>query len=152
MGAPMNRHGCNKAVVLMLWFDDKVMLTQRKGKLWKGWYAAVGGKVEPNESIMRAAQRELYEETRMYASLADIEIVDFYQENDFKAFMFEVKYGAYRFSDVKNSEPKKHSPWQLFTIDEALALPKLMPALRNVFLEKKSNLLTKRQVRSKMAI
>ena len=133
----MNRFGTNKAVVILLWFGDKILLTQRRNvPHFKGYWAAVGGSVEPTDTTLaRAASRELQEETDIFVRDIELDIVDCWQENDFKCFIFQTKLSPYRFGDVKNTEPKKHSPWQLFTVQEALKLKPLMPALLEYLLK-----------------
>lgn len=127
----------------MVWFTStidkpKIMLCQRKApcKTFVGWWAAVGGKVDGDECAIQAARREMQEETGMCIIGEDMRLIDCYKEEDFKCFIFEVEIGSYRFNEIKNQEPKKHSPWQLFTVKEALALPNLMPALREILLTK----------------
>jgi len=127
----------------MVWFvnkghEPKLMLCQRKAacKTFVGWWAAVGGKVDMHECAIRAVQREMMEETDVYISRDELVLIDSYQEGNFKCFIFETELGLYRFNDIKNLEPKKHTPWQLFTTQEALALPNLMPALREILLTK----------------
>ena len=134
------KFGTNKkAAALLVWWDGKVMLTQRrKTPYFSGYWAAVGGSVEPNEFVEEAIRREMMEETGVFIPNYDIHLIDCYQEDDFKCFFFEAQMPPYRFKDIKNTEPKKHSPWQLFTIEEALKLPKLMPAIRELLLIKKA--------------
>lgn len=137
-----NRFGCKKAVAIMVWFESSIeppclMLTKRlKVPKFSGWWAAVGGSVEKGEDAIRAAQREMQEETGMYVSRDDLRLIDCYREDDFKCFIFEVTIGRYRFNEIKNTEPKKHSPWQLFTTKAALQLPQLMPAIKEILLTK----------------
>lgn len=138
----MNRHGVKKAVAALVWFTGpfgtRIMLTKRRGtKTFSGWWAAVGGSVEPNEYIERAMVREMQEETAVFVPSYDMHLIGHYQEDDFTCYFFETELQEYRFKDIKNTEPKKHAPWQLFTIDEALKLPKLMPALRELLEQKK---------------
>ena len=133
-----NRYRTNRAVAIMVWFGDKVMLTQRlKTSTFSGWWAAVGGSVEHNEEIIEAARRELFEETHLFILREQLMLTDCYREDEFKCFIFEVRLAAYLFSDVKNTEPDKHSSWQLFTVKEALTLPKLMPAICEILLRKR---------------
>lgn len=115
----------------MIWVGDKIMLCRRKNTdTWRGYWANAGGSVEPtDESLSHAVQRELMEETGYYLNRAEIEIIDCYQEKNFKCFIFEGQIPSYRFQDIKNTEPDKHTEWELFTIEEALKL-KLMPSIR----------------------
>lgn len=72
----------------------------------------------------------------MYVPKGELRLIDSHYEGEFKCFVFETEIGSYRFNEIKNVEPKKHTPWQLFTMKEALALPDLMPALRKILLTK----------------
>ena len=135
-----NRFGTKKAVAIMVWFtnsqDQKfLMLTKRLTvPKFSGWYAAVGGSVEKGECVIRAAQREMIEETEVYVGRDELKLIDCYTEDDFKCFIFEVYMGTYRFNEIKNAEPEKHSPWKLYTSEEALKLPNLMPAVAEILL------------------
>jgi 8-oxo-dGTP pyrophosphatase MutT (NUDIX family) len=124
-----------KSAVISVWFGDKIMLTQRKGENFKGKYAVVGGKVEKDERIIKAAQRELLEETGLYFIDTQIHLLDCYDHERWKCFLFETFSEDYLFSHVKNKEPKKHTPWKLYSIEEALKLD-LMPAIRDYLLTK----------------
>lgn len=135
-----------KSVAVIIWFNGKIMLSQRKGKNFKGKWAVVGGKVEKNEYILRAAQREILEECGLFFLNTEIFLLDSYVDNQWKCFIFEAFRPNYLFMDVKNNEPKKHSAWTLFSISDALKLD-LMPALRE-YLEGK--LLTINQESSKI--
>lgn len=139
----MNKFGTRKAAVVMLWFSkgprstNKIMLSKRlKVPYFSGWWAATGGKVDDGECAIQAAKREVLEETGLYVSAENLSLMDCYVAENFKCFMLETILPMYRFEDVKNTEPSKHSPWQLFTIREALKLPKLMPALQETLLTK----------------
>lgn len=137
-----------KSAAIIVWFAasyldcPKLMLCKRlpSCKRFVGRWGTAGGKVDKGECIIRAAQRELQEEAGIYIGVEDIRLLDSHFEEDFKCFVFETHLGMYRFNDIKNLEPKKHSKWQLFTVDEALSLPTLMPALRKILLTKKQGL------------
>ena len=132
----------------MIWFVDetdkepRLMLTKRRKacKTYVNYYAAVGGGVEQNECAIKAAEREIMEETGFYVPMYGLNLIDCYVEGDLKCFIFQCVIAKYRFKDIKNKEPEKHTKWKLYSVDEALALPKLMPALQEI-------LLTMKQVR-----
>jgi 8-oxo-dGTP pyrophosphatase MutT (NUDIX family) len=134
-----------KAVAVILWFGDKICLTQRlKTKTFSGFWACAGGSVDDtDESITHAAQREILEECghQIFFTRDSLNIVDCYQEGDFKCFVFEGKMGAYRFTDIRNPEPDKHSDWTLFTPKEILKLKNVMPSIKMYI----RNYLTKNQ-------
>ena len=50
-------------VDIIVFFDSKVLLIQRKNDPFKGSFALPGGFVEMNETLKEAANRELLEET-----------------------------------------------------------------------------------------
>lgn len=127
-----------KVVHAMFFFENHIALSKRlKDGFHKGFWQDVGGKVEDGESLMQAIQRETIEETGLYVHPSHFELQDcfIYLERGIKTFLFKVdgeKVG-YLFRDMKNTEPHKHSDWQLFTKNEALKL-KLLPSVRH-FLE-----------------
>jgi 8-oxo-dGTP diphosphatase len=58
-----------KAASACVWRGDEVLLVQR-GKAWgHGYWALPGGKIEPGETAVDAAHRELMEETGVKATL-----------------------------------------------------------------------------------
>lgn len=133
----------SKATAVMMWFrlnDEyapRIMLTRRKApcRSFVGKYAVAGGSVEKDECAILAAKRELLEETGMTRQMYDFKLIDCLVENEFKCFYFEVNLSQYLFKDIKNTEPHKHEPWKLYTIEKALALP-LIPPLRGILLTK----------------
>lgn len=71
------------------------------------------------------------EETGIYLLQSNFEIVDsfIYPERKIKTFIFNVSLEHYHLSQIKNTEPKKHTHWQWFTKKEALKL-NLIPSVR----------------------
>ena len=51
------------AVIAVTWYDGRVLLVRRHNPPNAGLWGFPGGKVEPGESLLRAAERELAEET-----------------------------------------------------------------------------------------
>lgn len=119
----------------MMFFDEYIMLSQRihKKDVFCGYWAAVGGKVETNECVIRAMKREMKEESGLICYTDELHLIDAFHvpEIQTKCFIFAASFPKYRFSDVMNTEPRKHSPWQLFTREEARKL-KLMPLLQQL--------------------
>lgn len=139
----MNRFGTTKGTATMIWFlcktgEPKIMLAKRLApcKTFVGYWAAAGGKVDSDECAISAAQRETQEETGMKIARDQFKLVDCFVEDDFRCFLFEVHLPLHRFNEIKNTEPDKHTPWEIFTVQEALKLPRLMPALRKLLLTK----------------
>ena len=51
--------------------DGQFLLTQRPdGKIYSGYWEFPGGKVEPNESLLHALERELWEELGIHVRQA----------------------------------------------------------------------------------
>ena len=122
-----------KVVHAIMWFGDKIMLAQiLKPGYHKGYWTDPGGKVNDGELIQNALTREVYEETGVFFPNIDYELIDcfVYSERKIKSFLYVIKPGLHRFWEIKNTEPKKQSKWQLFTLEEALKL-KLLPSVRN---------------------
>jgi 8-oxo-dGTP diphosphatase len=62
--------GIIKAASACVWRGDTLLLVQRAAPHGRGLWAFPGGKLEPGESLLQAAQRELLEETGVVAALA----------------------------------------------------------------------------------
>jgi len=61
----------------------RFLLIERKYPPYQGWLSFPGGKVEPHETVLEAARRELYEETALIAErLVFLRTVDLYQEGE----------------------------------------------------------------------
>lgn len=141
----------NKATATLIWFRmnaeyaPKILLTQRSAlcKTFPGWYAVVGGSVEDGECAIDGAIREVWEETGLSRPRNEYFLLDCYTEETFKCFIFELHLSTDFFIQIKNTEPEKHSPWTLYSIEDALKLPKLMPAIEEI-------LLTKQKIYSKL--
>ena len=52
-----------------IWRDSKVLLIKRGKPPGKGLWSFPGGKIEPSETALEAARRELFEETQVRADL-----------------------------------------------------------------------------------
>lgn len=80
--------------MIMVYDDDGNILVQdRKKKDWPG-INFPGGHVEPNETILQSAKRELLEETGLIVEEKDLEECGYYEWNDYNkgiryiAFLF----------------------------------------------------------------
>jgi 8-oxo-dGTP pyrophosphatase MutT (NUDIX family) len=125
-----------RTVACVMWFGDKVALAQRrKTKTFSGYWQVSGGKMEKGESLIEGIQREIKEEMNLFVPYWELEIADVIitDPSTEKCFLFERRVVGEVFKNVKNLEPKKCSPWKLFTITEALALENLMPGLKEYF-------------------
>jgi len=69
----IDRHNFRSATYIFLYKDEKVLLTRRFNTGYKdGQYSTVSGHLEPNESIIECALRELYEEVGVKAKAKDL--------------------------------------------------------------------------------
>lgn len=115
----------------IIWFGDKLMLTERKTKVFNGYMGVVGGKIDAGETVLQGLNREIEEETD-YHCVNPIRLFDCYMvpEYQHKIFVFDASEPKDNFGWIRNVEPQKHTDWQLFTREEALKL-KLVPFLRH---------------------
>lgn len=129
----MNSNNYQKIVQAAIWYNKKILLAKRL-KLGFGLnlWGDPGGKVNENESLLRAITREIKEETGMPMLPCDFEIVDSYcyPDRKLKTFIFEVFFYNEWWKKYlgENPEPEKHSDWQWFSKEEALKLP-LVPSV-----------------------
>lgn len=136
----MNSNNYRKTVNAVLSFNGKILLSKvLKESYHKGFWTNPGGKINKDESLVDAVQREILEETALWLPRVAFQLIDcyIYDERKLKAFVFHVNVPQWglMFKDVKDTEPTKHSPWQLFTPQEALEL-NLMPSVRYFILNK----------------
>jgi 8-oxo-dGTP pyrophosphatase MutT (NUDIX family) len=124
-----------KTVVCVIWIGDKILLCQRlKNDCFKGGWQATGGKVDEGETFEQAAIREAYEECGVEIPQYLLQVSDCITNDPTtkKCFLFEAFLPERYAKLVKRTEPKKHGPWKLFSIEEAQKL-KLLPGLTEYF-------------------
>lgn len=125
--------GYRKSAHCILWFGDKIVLAKVIKKCWhQNLYGDAGGKIEPYESIIDGLIREIKEETDLDIDKSNLILRDcyVYEAKKLKTFLFETHLTSSQFNEMKNTEPTKLGPWQLFTVEKALRLP-LMPSLKH---------------------
>jgi 8-oxo-dGTP pyrophosphatase MutT (NUDIX family) len=124
-----------RTVVCAIWIGDKILLCQRlKDDCFKGGWQATGGKVDEGETFEQAAIREAYEESGIEIPQYLLQVADCITTDPTteKCFIFEAFLPQRLAKEVKHSEPTKHSPWQLFSKEEAMKL-NLLPGLTEYF-------------------
>ena len=133
----MKQNNLKKSVAVFMWFGDKILLSERLDvDNYSGYWSAPGGRADAEDvSLAHTAQREIKEETDMFLLREELMILDSYEHDGWRCFLFEAFKDDYLFKDIKNTEPKKHSPWKLFSIKETMKL-KLMPSIREYLQEK----------------
>lgn len=129
---PENPNKYRKVVHAALFFGNKIALSKRlKDGFHKGFWSDAGGKVEKNERIIDAIVRETEEETGIKLPPNVFILMDsfIYTERQIKTFLFKVDLSEFQFATIKNTEPHKQGPWELFTVKDALKL-KLVPSVK----------------------
>jgi len=129
------------ACVLIDGFDQSIVekqiwLSQRLGLYQTGKYACPGGMVEDTDaSDVHAIQREVLEETDIH--ITDLtrfkrSIVSYHSggKSDVTQWFVLQLSGELKETPI-DTEPHKHSPWTLYTLDNAKNLP-LMVSTRDV--------------------
>jgi 8-oxo-dGTP pyrophosphatase MutT (NUDIX family) len=130
----MNYNDYKKVVHLAIWIDNKIVLSKRNepGKYHHEYWQDAGGKVQKGEDLLRAICREVEEEMDIYVHPTDLKLVDcfIYHKRKIKSFLFTMKGSSYLFNQIRNTEPNKCSDWELFTLEEALKLKKIVPSVK----------------------
>ena len=127
-----------KTVAIAVWADGKVLIAKRKNtKTYDGYWAFPGGKVEKKETILDAVNRELYEETGLYISHNNLELVDciILDPTTEKCFLYETTIRPSDIDKVVNKEKHKSHDWVWLTPKEVLQ-KQLLPGIKE-YLEDK---------------
>lgn len=128
-----------RTVATIIWFGERVMLAQRLDThTFSGYWESTGGKIDDtDQSIAKAAAREILEECGLYVPDYYLELADCILDDPTtdKCFIFRYCTHEINFQDAKNKERRKRTPWQLFTPEEAMKL-KLMPGLSENILKR----------------
>jgi 8-oxo-dGTP diphosphatase len=83
-----------KAASACVWRGDEVLLVERGQALGQGFWSLPGGKVDPGETALYAANRELLEETGIVAMLS-IHVGDFEIVTDKVSYVISCFSGTY---------------------------------------------------------
>lgn len=128
----MNTFKWQKCAIGCLWFGNRIMLCKRKKGIYQDLFGVIGGKVDEGERIDDGLSREIYEEAGAFIWSGELELKDVYivKPSQLKVFVFESFRPEFTFQEIKNTEPKKHGKWTLYTQKEALKLP-LTPYLQD---------------------
>lgn len=108
--------------------DGKILLGKRKNAFGEGHYSTPAGHIDPGETVMQCAKRELFEETGIEVDEFEflcVRLIPDYEINDVKAH----EYAAFAVQpkewqgEPKLMEPEKNEGWEWHPID---ALPEPM--------------------------
>jgi 8-oxo-dGTP diphosphatase len=116
--------------------DGKVLLLKRKNTgFMDGYYDLPSGHVEEGEPILKAAARELAEETSLKVGQDDLKLIHVGQSSftpgyPYMYFMFR----ALRWQGKpKNNEPEMSDDVSFFALDKLpKTVPHILPALQNL--------------------
>lgn len=72
-----------KVVAGIIFKDNKILIAQRKGGKYDGLWEFPGGKIEKNETVIEALERELIEELEINVSIKDFFCNTIYDYGDF---------------------------------------------------------------------
>lgn len=115
---------------LCLWGDRILFLQRADDRSYPSVWGLPSGKVEPNETRDRAVMRELYEETGLLRSAANLEhIDDFHVKNDDFTFLYAVFSTRYTSQPSIHLKPNEHTQYRWVAFDDAMTLP-LVPGTR----------------------
>ena len=110
-----------------------IYLSLRKNtETWNDCYAFAGGRVDFDDPSPKfAAHREIFEETELYIPTYRFQLI--WEGSTETAepehiYMIELT----EFEIPQNTEPDKHDPWKLYTIEEARKL-KVIPLMLEIF-------------------
>ncbi len=112
--------------------SGRVGLSKRLNtRTFLSYWQFAGGKVEVNEELLDAAQREFFEETGLLLEKSRFEFLGKIEKDptcDFCAFYY-VELNSHEF--LRNPEPEKHTDWDFLEPVDALRL-KLMPGIKDI--------------------
>ena len=115
-------------VYIFLEHNGKILLGKRKNAFGEGYYSTPAGHIDPGETVLECANRELLEETGIYAKYFEfigVRLIGDYEIKGEKAheyIAFAVKPKNWN-GDPKLMEPNKIERWEWYSINN---LPKPM--------------------------
>lgn len=122
-------------VVLIDKWTNKMYLAERKGNYETGKYCCPGGMVDTNEDYVSALIREVKEETGLKLKFSNIKFITIAKHIGAKSnYTMWFKYYIDSSNIPKNLEHEKHGDWNLYSKQDALALP-LMLSTREIIMK-----------------
>jgi 8-oxo-dGTP diphosphatase len=124
------------AVGCVIWHQHRFLLLKRsEAKAHPGTWGLPSGKVEADETNLRAAIRELFEETKILLSAEQLDLFRTYMvETDEMLFEYSLFLHAATSIPAVVINQKEHTSFGWFTVTQAGSL-KLVPALREMLEE-----------------
>jgi 8-oxo-dGTP diphosphatase len=117
-------------VYIFLERGSKILIGKRKNAFGEGHYSTPAGHIDPGETVMECAKRELFEETGIKVGVDDFEFIgvrlvgnyeiDGVKAHEYVAFAVRPKRWS---GQPKLMEPEKNDGWEWHPID---ALPEPM--------------------------
>jgi 8-oxo-dGTP diphosphatase len=99
-----------KAASACVWRGNEVLLIERGQSLGQGFWSLPGGKVEPGETSLDAAHRELLEETGIVAALS-AHVGDFEVVTDIVSYVISCFSGHYVSGEALAQSDAKAVAW-----------------------------------------
>ncbi len=106
-------------------WENKILLTKRHPEKPEGdTWCLPGGKIEPLETPLKGAQREVFEEVGLSAEDVDLKpLADFFIEKSHIPFMFHVYYLPFKEKPLLNLKRDELTDAVWVSLEEALELP-----------------------------
>lgn len=134
-----------KAVGCVCIFEKKILLLKRvNDKSYPQYWGIPSGKIDENESDIKAMIRELFEETHILLSSENLSLLKTYHINsDEMNFLYTLYFHNFELEPVVKIKNDEHQEFGWFSLEKALKLkliPELDTCLKDVFDREKENL------------
>lgn len=114
----MDKNSIGIGVVVVVKNGDKILFGKRLVKVGYGQWGLPGGHIEPGESMIAGAKRELLEETGLTAD--ELEFVNITNDprpgDEHWIHLVFLAKGVH--DEPKNTEPNKCGGWEWFSVDK----------------------------------